>query len=197
MRRAVFLDRDGVINAMVLDPEHGTLDSPLHEEQFKLLQGAAEAVGRINRSGYLAIVVSNQPGIAKGKMTEANLEAVTVRMEEELAAQGARLDGIYYCLHHPEATVQRYLASCNCRKPEPGLLFKAAGENSIDLTSSFMVGDGIMDIEAGAGAGCKTVWLGNWKCDHCKIMQASGSMPDMVAANLLEAVMAIEELGAG
>ena len=106
-RRAVFLDRDGTLNEMVYDRDHGLVDSPVRPDQLRLLPGAAEAVRRINEMGLLAIIVSNQPGIAKGKTSLALLEATTVRLRSEMAATaGAVLDGVYYCLHHPEGTVE-------------------------------------------------------------------------------------------
>jgi D-glycero-D-manno-heptose 1,7-bisphosphate phosphatase len=188
VRSAVFLDRDGTINAMFTDPDHGLVDSPATAEQFHLLPGAAEAIRRINEAGLLAVVVSNQPGIAKGRFLRAHLDAVTDKMTRELAASGARLDGVYYCLHHPDAVVEGYRAVCECRKPKPGLLRRAADELSIDLAQSYMVGDGLVDIRAGAVAGCRTIWIGRRRCDVCEVLSREGAAPDASAATLGEAV---------
>lgn len=159
MNRAVFLDRDGVINAAMWDPIEGKLDTPYRLEDFALLPGAAQALVAINEMGFLAVVVSNQPGVAKGKCGLELLEALNDRLRASLAEEGAGLNGIYYCLHHPEAVVPSLRVQCDCRKPEPGLLLQAAKELDIDLARSYMIGDQQTDIEAGLAAGCKTVLL--------------------------------------
>jgi len=194
MKRGVFLDRDGVINAMVYDPEHGIIDSPTNVKQFRLLPRAGRAIKRIKEMGFLAVVVSNQPGIAKGKFSLKVLEAIDKEMKEELAQYGARLDRIYYCLHHPGAVKKEYRKNCPCRKPSPGLLLKAAEEFKIDLTSSYMIGDGLIDVQAGKRAGCKTILLGRLKCDLCKMMEDLDAKPDLIVSNLSQAVKLIEKL---
>ena len=194
MNKAVFLDRDGVINAMVYNPEHGIVDSPTNPDQFKLLTGVGKAIKRIKEMGFLAVVVSNQPGIAKGKFTLKILEAIDKKMKEKLARCGARLDRIYYCLDHPETVKEEYRKNCPCRKPNPGLLLKAAEELKIDLVSSYMIGDGLTDVQAGKRAGCKTILLGRLKCDQCKIMEDLDAKPDLIASNLSQAVKLIENL---
>lgn len=193
MTRGVFLDRDGVINRMVYDAEHGTVDSPANPSQFELLPGVAAAVRALNDLGLRVVVVSNQPGIAKGKMTPALLDAITAKMKAGLVEADARLDGVYYCLHHPEAQLARYRQRCDCRKPQPGLLRQAAGDLQIDLGRSWMIGDGLVDVQAGRRAGCKTIWLGALKCDVCQLARAQDSWPDLVAGNLLEAARLIEK----
>ena len=190
-RRAVFLDRDGCINAMVYLPDFGLVDSPQNPDQFQLLPGAAEAIRLINQMGFLAVVVSNQPGIAKDKCTPALLEAVTQKMHRELERAGARLDGVYYCLHHPEAVIEAYRAACACRKPRPGLLQQAAGELNIDPSASFMVGDGLTDVLAGKAVGCSSIYIGNQKPEHFEMMRQLKAFPDNVATGLPEAVALI------
>ena len=192
LHRAVFLDRDGSINGMIYNPEFGLVDSPQNADQFQLLPGVQEAIRLINEMGFLAIVVSNQPGIAKGKCTPAILEAVTAKMQRQLAEGGARLDAVYYCLHHPEAVLEEYRVVCNCRKPRPGLLQKAAMQLGIDLGASYVIGDGLTDVQAGKAAGCKTVFLGNRKCEICRMVDEFDARPDSLAPNLLEAVRLIE-----
>jgi len=197
MKKAVFLDRDGVINAMVYNPDYGIVDSPINPEEFKLLPGVGKAIKRIEEMGFLTLVISNQPGIAKGKLSLKVLEAIDKKMKEELAEFGARLDRIYYCLHHPEAIKKEYRKNCPCRKPNPGLLLKAAEELQISLNSSYMIGDGLTDIQAGERAGCKTILLGRLKCDLCRLMEDLEVKPDLIASNLARAVKLIEKLEGG
>ena len=194
MRRAVFLDRDGVINDMVYDPDHGIVDSPQNPDQFHLLPGVGIAIRDINQLGYLAVVVSNQPGIAKGKCTPALLSAVTAKMERQLAESGARLDGVYYCLHHPDAALGEYRLVCDCRKPKAGLLYQAAAELGIDLSRSYMIGDGLTDVQAGKKAGCTTVFIGSQRCDVCRLMMKLDVRPDLIVPNLSEAVRRIKTM---
>jgi D-glycero-D-manno-heptose 1,7-bisphosphate phosphatase len=112
-------------------------------------------------------------------------------MHRELAQAGAHLDAVYYCLHHPEALLEEYWVTCNCRKPKPGLLQKAAEELDIDLEASYMIGDGLTDVLAGKGVGCTTIFLGNCKCETCNVMDELDARPDFLAPNLLEAVRLI------
>ena len=149
-QKAVFLDRDGTINKYV-----GFLSKP---EQFELLPGAADAIKMINKSGYLAIVVTNQPVIARGDCTWDELQLIHDKMETELGKKGAFLDAIYVCPHHPDKGFEderpEYKFDCECRKPKPGLLLQAARDFNIDLSQSYMVGDSENDIKAGNMAGC-------------------------------------------
>ena len=172
-QKAVFLDRDGTINKYV-----GFLRD---SEQFELLHGVTEAIKMINSSGYLAIVVTNQPVIARGEVTVRELQNIHNKMETLLGEEGAYLDGIYYCPHHPhkgfDGEVFELKVECECRKPKPGMLLKAANEFNIDLSHSWMIGDGENDIKAGKSAGCRTVLLGS--DDYGQ---------DMTAASLLQAV---------
>lgn len=160
-QKAIFLDRDGTINKYV-----GFLRK---EEEFELLPGVADAIKKINKSGYLAVVVTNQPVIARGEVTYSQLENIHNKMETLLGKEGAYLDGIYFCPHHPhsgyEGEVKELKVDCDCRKPKPGMLLKAAEELNIDLSQSYMVGDGENDIKAGKAAGCKTVLL-NTECEY-------------------------------
>ena len=160
MRRVVFLDRDGVINAALWNGEEGKWDSPYSVEEFRLMPGAAQAVALINRLGFLAVVVSNQPGVAKGKCSAEVLDSLNQKMLLELGQEGARLDAIYYCLHHPQARVATLRVHCECRKPKPGLLLKAAQDLDVDLKRSYLIGDQLTDVEAGLAAGCRTALIG-------------------------------------
>jgi histidinol-phosphate phosphatase family protein len=148
-RAAVFLDRDGTINEEV-----GYLDRP---ERLRLIPGAAEAIRLINASGMKAVVVTNQSGVARGIFDETVVGMVHARLRELLLAEGGVLDGIYFCPHHPTEGRGRYLLSCDCRKPAPGLLLRAAAELNLDPTRSYMVGDTLKDIEAGTRVGARGV----------------------------------------
>lgn len=156
-QRAVFLDRDGTINRYV-----GFLRDI---DEFELLPGAAKAIRKINQKGYLVIVVTNQPVVARGEIDEAELCEIHNKMETLLGREGAYVDAIYYCPHHPDKGYPgerpEYKISCNCRKPLPGMLLSAAEAFNIDLAASWMVGDSTCDIQAGRAAGCKTVLIGD------------------------------------
>lgn len=155
-QKAIFLDRDGTINKYV-----GYLRTP---EQFELLEGAGEAIRKINLSGYLAIVVTNQPVIARGEVTVDGLQEIHNKMETMLGKEGAYLDGVYYCPHHPDkgfaGEVEELKIVCECRKPKAGLLLQAAKDFNIDLSQSWMIGDSENDVLAGKNAGCKTALIG-------------------------------------
>jgi D,D-heptose 1,7-bisphosphate phosphatase len=160
MKRAVFLDRDGVINATVWNAEERIFDTPYQLEQFTLFSGVAGAIGRCQQMGFLVVVISNQPGVAKGKCTREFLDDTEALLNAKLAADGVTLDGAYYCLHHPEASVAELRCDCDCRKPKPGLLFEASRQLDIDLKQSWMLGDQERDVLAGAAAGCRTCLVG-------------------------------------
>lgn len=196
MRRAVFLDRDGTINAMVYNADYGLVDSPANPDEFKLLTGVCDAIRQINQMGLLAIVVSNQPGIAKGKLTSDLIDLTTQKMYRLMDQAGARLDAVYYCLHHPDSIIPEYRVKCDCRKPMPGLMIKAAEQWRIDLKHSYMVGDGITDITAGQAAGCTTFFLNSCKCYHCEELEKHNARPDYTVKNLAEAVRMIQAVQA-
>lgn len=197
MNKAIFLDRDGVINEIIYHQDIGVIDSPFTPEQFRLLNGAAEAVTEINKLGLMAIVVTNQPGIAKGHFTERVLGLITKKMTDDLKVDGARLDDIYMCLHHPKGNNngngdRRYIMDCTCRKPKPGLIIEATQKHQLDLEASYMIGDSITDIQAGAAVGCTTFLIGHHKCDLCRLMEKKEVKPDFIVPNLLEAVKVIK-----
>lgn len=156
-QKAIFLDRDGTINQYI-----GFLRDI---DDFTLIDGAAEAIRLINASGYLAIVVTNQPVIARGEVSYEELTEIHNKMETLLGQEGAYLDAIYYCPHHPhkgyEGERPELKIECACRKPKPGMLLRAAEDFNIDLTQSWMIGDGENDILAGTAAGCRTALIGD------------------------------------
>ena len=150
-QKAIFLDRDGTVNHYV-----GFLRNI---DDFQLTSDAVEAIKLINASGYLAIIVTNQPVIARGEITYSQLQKIHNKMETELGKQGAYLDEIYFCPHHPhkgyKGEIPGLKIDCDCRKPKPGMLLKASEDFNIDLAQSYMIGDGDNDVQTGINAGCK------------------------------------------
>jgi D-glycero-D-manno-heptose 1,7-bisphosphate phosphatase len=191
-RPAVFLDRDGVINALVYHQDAGVIDSPFTRSQFCLLPRVPEAIRLLNDLGLPVAVVSNQPGIAKGHLKLEMLKCFDRTMLSQIHSAGAHIDGIFYCLHHPEAKVAALRRRCHCRKPETGLLEKAASQLKVSLSDCYMVGDGIPDMLAGKRAGCKTIFIGRWKCEICQFVQAQDVRPAFVAKDLWEACQLIQ-----
>jgi D-glycero-D-manno-heptose 1,7-bisphosphate phosphatase len=153
LRRAVFLDKDGTLIENV--PYNADPD------KVRLSDRAGEALVALSGAGFELVVVSNQSGVARGYFAEEALTGVSARLGELLAQFDVRLSGFYYCPHHPDGTITGYRTACRCRKPAPGLLMRAARELELDLSASWLVGDILDDVEAGARAGCATVLLNN------------------------------------
>jgi D-glycero-D-manno-heptose 1,7-bisphosphate phosphatase len=151
LRPALLLDRDGTL---IAETGHRAGVAGL-----RLLPGVATALLQARRAGFLLILVTNQSGIARGLLSEADAAAVHAALQQRLARRGVALDGIYLCPHHPQAGEPPYRVDCSCRKPRPGLLLRAADEHGIDLGRSFMLGDQARDVQAGRAAGCRTVLL--------------------------------------
>lgn len=181
LRRAVFLDRDGTINREVTH-----LKSP---DQVELLPGTAAAIRRLNRNGTLAVVVTNQPVVARGDVSLEGLGRIHARLESQLGAGGAFIDEIYFCPHHPDkgfpGEVSELKGHCNCRKPEPGLIDKACRDLGIGRHDSWMVGDTTSDVEAGRRAGLRTVLL---RSGHAGADAKHATRPDYIAPDLADAV---------
>ena len=190
---AVFFDRDGVINELVYFPDYGLIDSPLNPGQFKLMSGAADAIRRFNRLGLRVIVVSNQPGIAKGKMSLELFEKIRLKMKSLLARNGAYVDAEYYCFHHPYAKRREFKVDCVCRKPKAGLILQAKADFGLDTAKCFMVGDGLTDIKAGKAVGCKSILIGQVKCDLCRLMESMAVKPDIIVSSIVGASKIIEK----
>jgi len=188
----MFLDRDGVINEMVYNLEFGVVDSIAKQDDFVIKPGIGRVVREINKMNYLAIVISNQPGIAKGKYSEKILEEITEKMHQELAKEDARLDAVYYCLHHPDAIMPEYKISCKCRKPKPGLIQQTARVWDIDLNRSFFIGDGITDILAGKSAGTKTILHNSRKLYVLDALSKHNIFPDYFAERILDVIAIIK-----
>lgn len=188
MNKAVFLDRDGVINELIYYPEHGIIDSPFTVEQFSLLPGVGQAINKFHEMSYKVVLISNQPGIAKGHMSRETFAKIAEKMKVELTKNRAILDAEYYCFHHPEAKIDKLRADCVCRKPKPGLLFQAAKDMNLDLSQSWMIGDGLTDVKAGKDAGCRTVLISKMKCELCNIMDDRNIRPDIISEDLGKAM---------
>ena len=182
--RAVFVDRDGVINQLVPDPVTGHPESPLAVGDVLLVAGAAEGLRALADAGWLLVGVSNQPSAAKGLVSPPELEAIQRRVIELLEAQGAVLDGFELCLHHPEGVVSELTGTCDCRKPAPGMLLRASAALGIDRQASWMVGDTAGDIQAGQAAGCRTILVENPDSAHKRTgdLTPTAVAPDLAAA---------------
>jgi D-glycero-D-manno-heptose 1,7-bisphosphate phosphatase len=184
---AVFIDRDGTISEEV-----GYIN---HVSRFQLFPYTAEAIKHLNVNGWLAIVITNQAGVARGYFAEEMIEAVHGKMMDELSSEGSRIDAIYYCAHHPSVGEPPYRVDCDCRKPKPGLINRAAAEFDIDLARSWIVGDRYSDVELASNAGVKSMLVlsgyGRGEWEHQRSNWTV--QPDKVAENLLEAVQMIVE----
>ena len=181
-RRAVFLDRDGTVNEEV-----GYICDPA---LFRLYEYAAEAVRLLNQAGWLAVVVTSQAGIARGMFNESFLTQIHEQMKTELADAGATIDAIYYCPHHPTEGESPYRQECDCRKPKPGMLTKAAAELNVDLAASVVIGDRFRDLGMAQAVGARGVLvLTGYGREELENDSANWpQQPDHIAENLLEAV---------
>jgi D-glycero-D-manno-heptose 1,7-bisphosphate phosphatase len=172
MKKAAFLDRDGVLNRKAPEGQYIT-----RWEEVEFLPGTHEAIRLLNDAGFFVVVVSNQRCVAKGLITVAELESMHAQMRAEFLAAGARIDAIYYCPHD-------FQPPCSCRKPLPGMLFEAAQTHDLNLAASWMIGDSGHDVEAGRAAGCSTAWLKGRET-------SAGSGADVISVSLLDAVQKI------
>jgi D-glycero-D-manno-heptose 1,7-bisphosphate phosphatase len=186
-RRAIFLDRDGTL----VYPRH----YPSRPDELIICEGVVRPLRRLQRAGFMVVLITNQAGVAKGHLTEADLACMHNSLAERLRAAGVHLDAVYYCPHHAQGIVPKYSVPCDCRKPAPGMLLRAAADLSIDLVRSWFIGDILDDIEAGRRAGCRTVLvdLGTESLPSSPIRQ-----PEFVArdtAHALRIILMRERLG--
>jgi D,D-heptose 1,7-bisphosphate phosphatase len=185
--RAVFLDKDGTLVEDVpynVDPE-----------LLQLTRGAVEGLHVLYTAGYRLIVITNQSGVARGYFPESALVTVEERVRQLLAEVGVQLAGFYYCPHHPDGVVPNYALACSCRKPEPGLLIRAADNYGIDLAQSWFIGDILNDVEAGCRAGCRTILIDNGNETEWQV--SAQRLPDYVVADLAQAAQVITREGRG
>lgn len=179
--KVVLLDRDGVLNEMVVHSEHGTIDSPMNPSEVRVFPWVPQALRDLCDLGFQLAICSNQPAAAKGKTTRENLEAVHEAVVEGATASGAVIAHSAICFHRAEE-------GCECRKPKPGLLLECiAALRSVDLSQSWMVGDGVTDIQAGIAAGVKTAYFGVSRPEYRRVFVEKGlSEPDLWCENLKE-----------
>jgi histidinol-phosphate phosphatase family protein len=183
-RRAVFLDRDGVIIRQV--------ELLTEISKVKILPGAPQAIRALNKLGFLILVVSNQPVIARGLITPRGIERMNEVIAKRLLRLGARINAFYFCPHHPKATLKKYRMRCGCRKPGAGMIRRGMRDYNVGRKGSFMAGDGMMDIVAGKRAGLKTILVKTGP-GHKRIDAMYDEKPDFVAKNLVVAVRIIKQ----
>ena len=194
--KALFLDRDGIINELCYDLEYGVIESPLNTAQIRLVFGIIPLLKAAKKLGYLLITISNQPNVALGKTSEANFGRISKKISGLLKKEGVIIDAEYYCFHHPFAKVKKFKKKCDCRKPGIELFLEAAKEHGIDLNTSWMIGDGISDVVAGKKAGCKTILLANIDAaENLRIIerQLGNIKPDFIIKKLTDAVAIMEK----
>jgi D-glycero-D-manno-heptose 1,7-bisphosphate phosphatase len=187
-RRAVFVDRDGVVNQVVPDPQSGLGESPLRVADVELIPGAGTALAQLREAGWLVVCVTNQPAAAKGSIRLSGLMKIHEHILTLLAEEKGVFDGVRMCLHHPDGVVGEFSGVCACRKPQPGMLLEAAAEYGIDLARSWMIGDTDADVLAGRAVGVRTVLVSTEGTAH----KRSGSVrADVVAENIGDAAAKI------
>jgi D-glycero-D-manno-heptose 1,7-bisphosphate phosphatase len=186
--KAVFLDRDGVLNRNVLNPNTGEYESPGKADEMELVPGLMDSLGRLKEAGYRLFLISNQPNYAKGKNTLEDLEGVHAKLSGALDEAGIAFEAFYYCFHHPKGIVASHSGPCECRKPSTFFLEKAAAEFGVSLEHSWMVGDRATDIECGNAAGVRTIRV---REDHPSTRKADEPVPTLEADDLYHAVSLI------
>jgi D-glycero-D-manno-heptose 1,7-bisphosphate phosphatase len=187
MAKAIFLDKDGT-----LIPD---IPYNVNPDLITLQTDAVEGLQRLQKEGYLLIIISNQAGVARGIFTEDALPAVEQLLTALMADHGLILNGFYYCPHHPEGIVEGYNHDCDCRKPKPGMILKAAQEHYVNLSESWMIGDILNDVEAGNRAGCKTVLINNgneteWVAGSMRVPTYTCTSINQAATDILTTPMA-------
>ena len=191
MNKACFYDRDGVINEMAYDAENGLVHIPWKVNQIVLNHGIVELLKATKKLGFLNIIISNQPDIGLNRITKKIFKDIEENISQKIKDEDAIIDKAYYCFHHPFAKLEKYKKDCDCRKPRTRLFLQAAKEMNIDLSQSWMIGDGLFDIVAGHNAGCKTILIANnVQTGHLKAIedQLKNTKPDFIVKNAKEAV---------
>lgn len=184
MNKALFLDRDGILLQLHYDPEEGTIRTIFRPDQLVFMPGIVQVLRAARRLGFKIIIISNQPDIGLQKIRSGRFQQIDTKIRH-------MVDGAYYCFHHPFARLSLYRRRCGCRKPKPGLILTAVREHQIDVSRSFMLGDGVNDVKAGAAAGCKTILLTNpLESEYLRILQdrLDGARPDFLVKKLTEVV---------
>jgi len=185
-KRAAFLDRDGVLVEILRDAELGVLYTAFHPDQLRPTRGAAEAIRWLRALGYECVVVTNQPGPAKGHFPLGQIERMSARLRELFD-----VDAVYSCPHHPEGGLggdAALVMKCECRKPQPGMILQAARERGLDLAGSVIIGDSLDDVRAGKAAGVRTVLINGGRCELCPNRGEAAVAPDATVQSLSDAV---------
>lgn len=185
--KAIFLDRDGVINKLVYQKDEGIIDTPINESQFVMVEKVPESIFKLHSSGYKIIIISNQPGIAKGYFTQKTFKNISKKMHSIFKENKVVVEDEFYCFHHPSAKNLKYRMNCSCRKPGIGLIKKASRIYNIDLKNSYFIGDGIVDLQAAKRAGCKSIFIGNVSSTLTEILKEKKLKPTYIAHDLREA----------
>ena len=182
-RKAVFLDRDGTIIKQV-ELMHSV-------DELRLLPGAALAINALNQLGFLVVIVTNQPVVARGIIAPKEVDNIHAVLISRLNGKGAKIDAVYFCPHHPEATMPKFRLRCRCRKPEPGMILKGLKKLNINPKKSFMIGDALIDVVAGKKAGLKTILVKTGP-GHARLDEKyKNTKPDFIVKNLTQAVKII------
>ena len=187
MKKAAFLDRDGVLNELVPNPATGEYEPPHSPDDLIIFPDVIESLRILQDAGIELFLISNQPDYAKGKTTLENLKAVHAKLDRIVRSEGIRFREYYYCYHHPQGKVPEYSFECECRKPKPFFILMAAKRYSIDLSKSWMIGDRDSDIECGKAAGTKTIMIENPQ----SLKYRTSNQPDFTVANLIDALQII------
>lgn len=186
MKSALFLDRDGVLNKMV---HYATgWDSPQKPEDVRLVTGIEDVISWANARNIPVIEISNQPGVAKGKMTQKTADAIENRIHELLHEKNSKVDAVYICPHHPDAKIVSLRKNCECRKPKPGLLFKVSKDLNIYLSNTLFIGDKATDVEAGTAAGTKTILYMHSEDDTEKLQALKSCEPSYKIESINDAI---------
>ena len=193
MEKAVFIDRDGVINEMVYFQERGFVDSPFKPSQFVIIRGIPKALSLLKSLGYKTIIISNQPGIAKKHLTMQAFESIQKKMHKELKRYNAFIDDEFYCFHHPDSKIKKYRKICNCRKPKTQMIKDAVNKHNINIKKSYVIGDGIVDMEMAKKIKCKSIFVGNVNSTILKIFKERKLTPNFIASDLLRATNVIKK----
>lgn len=187
MNKAVFLDRDGVINKLVYNASTGEYESPHLEKDFKLYPLALKALKAFKGMGYLLFLVSNQPSYAKGKTSLENIKAIHKVFHKTVSDHDIEFAKYFYCYHHPDGIIEEYTRDCECRKPKPFFLLRAKEEYSLDMDNSWFIGDSDSDVFCGQAAGVKTILIEGERSKQ----KTRTSRPDFFADNLIGALKII------
>jgi D-glycero-D-manno-heptose 1,7-bisphosphate phosphatase len=192
--KAIFLDRDGVLNDLVFYSEDGVLDSPNSVEDFQIITTSIKALKKLKKLGFHLILISNQPGIAKKKYDLKEFNKIKSKMESIFAKSKIKLDAQYYCLHHPLAIDKKYKKNCTCRKPKTKMFCDGIKDFDIDVKKSFVIGDGLVDMKLAKSVKCNSIFIGNVNSTISKIFKQEKVIPSYIAHDLDEAVNYIQTI---